>query len=125
MARREPARLAARSIRRGRRAMRRRAVRRWSITPLPAVAKIWSAAADLRDQHDLTVRAELRLVGVLEDLAIDRHRHAFIDLMPQAGEAPLELGDHPAHRVGIDIDLGLPAGKAAGSRAGDDDAGHV
>src|SRR6266566_679010 len=111
-----------------RRATRPRAALRWNIIPRPAAARTAavpaSAAADLRDQHDLAVGVELGLVGVLEDLAVDRHRHALVDLMAEAGKATLQLGDQPAHRVRLDVELGLPAGEAAGSRAGDDDVRH-
>src|SRR5437868_11864433 len=44
--------------------------------------------------------------------------------MAEAGEAPVELGDHAAHRIRLDLDLGLPAGEAAGSRAGNDNLWH-
>src|SRR5271154_4267472 len=38
-------------------------------------------AADLRDQADFACLAERRAVGVLEDLAIDRDRHAALDIV--------------------------------------------
>src|SRR2546429_3255652 len=101
-------------------ALRRPPARHWSTTPGQTGVRGESTAADLRDQHDLAVGLERRLVGVLEDLAVDRDRHPLIDLMAKSGEAPVELGDHAAHRIGLDLDLGLPAGEAAGRRAGDD-----
>src|SRR5205823_14392175 len=83
-----------------------------------------SAAADLGDQHDLAVGVKPRLIGILEDLAVDRDGHALVDLMAKAGKTPVELSDHPAHRIGLDLDFGLAAGKAAGRLAGDDDLWH-
>ena len=50
-----------------------------------------STAADLRDQIDLALGLELRQIGVLEDLAVDCHRHALFDLAAEAGEAAVEL----------------------------------
>jgi hypothetical protein len=46
-------------------------------------------------------------------------------LVAETGEALIELGDHAAHRVGLDIELGLPAGKSAGSDPGHHDVRHV
>ena len=67
-----------------------------------------SAAADFRDQHDLAVGVERRLLGVLVDFAVDRDRHPLVDLVPEPGKAAVELGDHAAHRVRLDLELGLP-----------------
>src|SRR5438067_331913 len=105
-------------------ALRRTPARHWSTTPRQTGVRGESTAADLRDQHDLAVGLERGLVGVLKDLAVDRDRHPLVDLMAKAGEAPVELGDHAAHRIGLDLDLGLPAGEAAGGRAGDDNLWH-
>jgi hypothetical protein len=44
-----------------------------------------SAAADLKDQVDLALGFQRNEVGVLEDFAVDRHRHAFLDLAAEAG----------------------------------------
>src|SRR5437764_14474317 len=103
---------------------RRPPARHWSTTPGQTGVRGAPTAADLRDQHDLAVGLERRLVGVLEDLAVDRDRHPLVDLVAKAGEAPVELGDHAAHRIGLDLDLGLPAGEAAGGRAGNDNLWH-
>src|SRR5438105_8869677 len=103
-------------------ALRRLPARHWSTTQTGVRGE--STAADLRDQHDLAVGLERGLVGVLKDLAVDRDRHPLVDLMAKSGEAPVELGDHAAHRIGLDLDLGLPAGEAAGGRAGDDNLWH-
>jgi hypothetical protein len=73
-----------------------------------------SAAADLGDQIDFAVGAQRREVGVLEDLAVDRQRHAFADLVPQARKAAVELEDE-ADRVRLDLELGQPAGAGAPS----------
>src|SRR5579872_4269138 len=70
-----------------------------------------SAAADLRDQHDLAAGVERLEVGVLKDLAVDRHRHRLVDLPAEPGKAALEFGNHAAHGVGFDLDLALPAGE--------------
>src|SRR5215813_5285763 len=51
-----------------------------------AFERLNSAAADFRDQVDLAVGAQRREVGVLEDLAVDRHRHTLLDLPAEAGE---------------------------------------
>jgi hypothetical protein len=73
-----------------------------------------SAAADFGDQVDFAVGVERREVGVLEDLAVDYQSDAFVDLMPQAGEAAVELEDQTADIVRIDLELGQPAGLTAG-----------
>jgi hypothetical protein len=41
-----------------------------------------SAAADVGDQGDFTVGVERGEIGVLEDFAVDRHRHTLLDLAP-------------------------------------------
>src|SRR5438270_1938019 len=105
-------------------ALRRPPARHWSTTPGQTGVRGESTAADLRDQHDLAVGFERGLVGVLKDLAVDRDRHPLVDLMAKAGEAPVELGDHAAHRIGLDLHLGLPAGETAGRRSGDDNLWH-
>src|ERR1051326_209176 len=104
--------------------LRRPQTRRWNTTPRRTAVRRESAAADLRDQHDLAVGVERRLISVLENLAVDRDRHPLVDLMAEPGEAPVELGDHAAHRIGLDLNLGLPPGETAGSLAGEDDARH-
>src|ERR1700730_15807140 len=83
-----------------------------------------SAAADLGDQVDLAFGVERGEIGVLEDFAVDRHRHALLDLAAEAGEAAVELQNHPAEIVGLDLELGLPAGEPAGGLTRDDDARH-
>jgi hypothetical protein len=45
----------------------------------------------------------------LGDLAVDRHRHALLDLAPEARETPVELQNHPAESVRLDIALGHTA----------------
>src|SRR6516225_2651461 len=76
-----------------------------------------SAAADFGDQVDLAVRVELGEIGVLEDLAVDRDRHAFLDLTPEAGEAAVELQNHPAEIIRLHLELGLPGGEPPRSLA--------
>ena len=66
-----------------------------------------SAAADLWDQVDLAVGLERGQIGVLVDLAVDRHRHALLDLMAEAGIAAIELKDEAAEIVRLDVELGL------------------
>src|SRR6266581_3474654 len=73
-----------------------------------------SAAADLGDQVDLALGFERGEVGVLEDLAVNRRRHPFLDLTAEAGEAAVELQDQPAEIVRLHFDLGQPAGEPAG-----------
>jgi hypothetical protein len=43
-----------------------------------------AAAADLWDQDDFALGLELHQVGVLKDLAVDRHRHTLLDLAAEA-----------------------------------------
>src|SRR6476646_659848 len=64
-------------------------------TPAPA-----SATGNLRDQADLAVRFQPGAVGVLVDLAVDRHRHALLDLFAQAGITLLEFDHETAEGVG-------------------------
>jgi hypothetical protein len=58
-----------------------------------------SAAADLGDQDDLALGLELSQVGVLKDLPVDRHGHAFLNLAAEAGEAAVELQDRAVELV--------------------------
>jgi hypothetical protein len=57
------------------------------MTPLRLVlaGAAGSAAADFGDQVDLALGFQRNEVGVLEDFAVDRHRHAFLDLAAEAG----------------------------------------
>src|ERR1051326_8974494 len=87
--------------------LRRPPTRRSNTTPRRTAVRGESTAADLRDQHNLAVGVEWRLIGVLEDLAVDRDRHPRVDLMPEPGEAPVRLRDHAAHRIGHQIDEGM------------------
>src|SRR3984893_18841939 len=84
-----------------------------------------SAAADLGDKVDLAFGVERGEIGVLEDFAVDRHRHALLDLAAEAGKAALKLQNHPAEIVCLHFECGEPAGEPAGSQARDDDARHV
>jgi len=59
-----------------------------------------SAAADFWDQVDFAFRLQRGEVGVLEDLAVDRHRHAFVDLVPRPRPVYGENGA-PPRRDGI------------------------
>src|SRR5580704_1710997 len=91
------------------------------------IAKSWrrrSAAADFGNQVDFAVGIERGEVGVLKDFAVDRDCHALLDLSPEAGEASVELKDHPAEIVRLHLELGHAAGKPAGGLARDDDARH-
>jgi hypothetical protein len=74
-----------------------------------------SPAADFGDEVDLIVGVERGEVGVLEDLAVDGHRHAFLDLTAEAGKAAVELQDHPAENVRLHLELSLSASKPARS----------
>ena len=47
-----------------------------------------SAAADLKDQIDFALGVERGGVGVLEDIAVDRQRHALLDLADESAAAP-------------------------------------
>src|ERR1051326_4862466 len=89
--------------------LRRPPTRRSNTTPRRTAVSREPAAADLRDLHTLAVRVELLLIGLLKNLAVNRDRHPLVDLMAEPGEAPVEFGDHATHRIGLDLDLGLPA----------------
>lgn len=65
------------------------------------------AATDFRDQDDLALGLELGQVGVLEDLAVDRRRHAFFDLAAKAWKSSIEFQNHPAEGVRLHLELGL------------------
>jgi hypothetical protein len=67
-----------------------------------------SAPADFGDEVDFAVGVERGEVGVLVDLAVDCQSHAFVDLMPQAGEAAVELEDQRADIVRLDLELRHP-----------------
>jgi hypothetical protein len=81
-----------------------------------------SAAVDFGDQVDLALGVERGGTGVLEDFAVDRHRHALLDLAAEAGEPPIELQNHPAEIVSLHLDFGQPAGEPVGGLARADDA---
>jgi hypothetical protein len=53
-------------------------------------------AADFRDQVDLALGPKRGEIGVLKDLAVDSHRHAFLDPAAEAGEAPIWPADREA-----------------------------
>src|SRR5438105_2322216 len=76
-----------------------------------------SAAANFGDEDDLAVWIEWREVGVLKDFAVDRHRHALLDLAAEAGEAAVELQNHAAEIVRLHLELGRAAGEPAGGLA--------
>src|SRR5437763_3932123 len=84
-----------------------------------------SAAADFGDQVDFALGVERGEIGVLEDFAVDRHRHALLDLAAETGVATVELQHHAAEIIRLHLELGLPAGEPAGSLARDNDARHV
>jgi hypothetical protein len=48
------------------------------------------------DQDNLALGFELRQIGVLKDLVVDRHRHAFLDLRAEARKAPIWPADREA-----------------------------
>lgn len=79
-----------------------------------------STAADLGDQVNLAIGVERRQIGVLVDLAVDRHGHPLLDLMAEAGIAALKLDDEAAEIGRLNIELGQPAGESAGCLARDD-----
>src|SRR5436190_14604841 len=70
-----------------------RAGRRAPMTPLRLVlaSAAGSAAADFGDQVDLALGFQRDEVGVLEDFAVDRHRHTPLDLAAEAGVPAVEL----------------------------------
>src|SRR6516225_2100921 len=81
-----------------------------------------SAAADLRDQIDLAIGFERGEVGVLENLAVDRYRHALVDLAAKTRKPAVELQNHPAESVRLHLELGRAAGEPAGGLAREMDA---
>ena len=62
-------------------------------------------AADFGDQVDLALGFQRNEEGVLEDFAVDRHRHAFLDLAAEAGVPAVELETcatlETARRLGV------------------------
>ena len=50
-----------------------------------------SAAANFRDQVNFAVGIERDEVGVLENPAVDCHRHALVDLAPETAEAAIKI----------------------------------
>src|SRR5215472_6432389 len=84
-----------------------------------------SPARDPRDQVDLAAVAERRVVGVLVDHAIDRDRHAVLDLAAEAGEALVELEHEAAEGLSLHLELGLAAREPAHRRAREVDLRHV
>jgi hypothetical protein len=62
---------------------------------LAAAASVTQPPPDFRYQVDLTLGPKLSLVGVLEDVAFDRHRHALFDLAPETGESAVKLKTRP------------------------------
>src|SRR5271170_1134403 len=83
-----------------------------------------SAAADLGDQVDFAVGVERGEIGVLKDLAVDRHRHAFLDLMAEAGIAAFELKNKATKVVRLHVELGYAAGEPARRLTGNHDMRH-
>src|ERR1700722_10245671 len=80
----------------------------WSCPGLRDKLTAGSTAADFGDQVDFAVGVERDEVGVLEDLAVDRHRHAFVDLAAETGKA-----GGRAEIVRLHLELGHAAGKPA------------
>src|SRR5690349_25099144 len=81
--------------------------------------------ANLRDQDHLASGPQFRPVCILEYLAIDRDRHAFLDLPPQARKVTLKLQNQPPEGGRLNLEFRLPAGQrlADGTR-GENDLDH-
>src|SRR5690242_17483651 len=75
--------------------------------PPPAPRPEASSPGDLRDQPDLAPGLQWRVIGVLIDLAVDGDRHRFLDLVPEPGEAAVELEDEAAEIVRLDVERRL------------------
>ena len=75
-------------------------------------------------QVDFAVGIELSQIGVLEDLAVDRYRHALFDLAAEAGETAIEFENHPPKGVRLHLKLRQPAGEPAGCLAREVDPRH-
>src|ERR1700679_1017168 len=82
-------------------------------------------ATDLRDQHHFAIGAELRGVGVLEDLAVDRHGHAFLDLPRKAWEAFLQFKHQAAEGGRRNLEIRLATGEALAGGTRDQDFWHA
>jgi hypothetical protein len=67
-----------------------------------SVQGIAGVSAGLSATPPRSVGVELREIGV-EDFAVDRQRHAFVDLVSEAGEAAVEFENQAADRVGPDL----------------------
>jgi hypothetical protein len=72
----------------------------------PRIRSRLLSAADLGDENDLAIRPQLRGVGILENLAIDGDRHAFLDLLPQPRETLIKFQNKPAKIGRRHLDLG-------------------
>src|SRR5690349_2504796 len=79
---------------------------------------------NLRDQHNLALRAQLRRVRVLKDLAVDSHRHSLLNLLAQARVATVQLQDQATEGRRRHLELRLAAGEPTASVARDDDLRH-
>src|SRR5271166_991531 len=80
--------------------------------------------SDLRNQHDLAIRPQLRPIRVLEDLAVDRHRHPLLHLLPQPGKALVQLQHQAPKGRRRQLELRLAAGEPLTGVAREDDLRH-
>src|SRR6185312_5986280 len=77
----------------------------------PAITEPASAAADLGDEVDLAVRADLGAVGVLIDRAVDGDGHALLDLMAEARKALVQFAYQPVKIGRRHLELAHVAGE--------------
>src|SRR3954449_10719816 len=87
----------------------------------------WTAlsTADLRNQIDLAARLQFRSIRILKYLAVDSDRHAFLDLLAQAGKAPFQFQNQPAEVGRLHLEFRLTVGELpGGGTRGEDDLRH-
>src|SRR5277367_5186610 len=79
-------------------------------------------AAYFRDQNNFAAGFQFDLVSILEYLAVDRDRHAFLNLIAEARIVSLQLADKLPERCRFHFELGLATSELVTRPArGDDD----
>src|SRR5213078_2276000 len=80
------------------------------------------AAFELRDEEDLAALPDLVEIGrLVVDLAVDRDRRFFFEVLAEPRMELVERLDHVAHRRRLDVEFLLAVGVATGEPARQDD----